>query len=417
MTAMIPRRCRLLPLAAALLIAASGCADESAPQQASPTASPSSSSAEAAQEIDAGIAQRLDAAIDQAMKAVNVPGAIVGVWAPEGSYVRSFGVADTATGTPMKTDFYSRIGSVTKTFTVTGVLQLADQDKLGLDEPIAKFIDGVPKGDQITLRQLARMQSGLFNYTETKPFQDAIFADPRRHFTPQELLGFAFTEPNTFPPGEGFEYCNTNTILLGLVVEKVSGQPLHDYIRDHISTPLGMSDTIFPTDNTFPEPHAQGYTIQTANATETTATDWDPSWGWAAGAMISTLEDMHIWAPALATGKLLTPQMQAQRLQTVGAPGLPPQDGYGLGIFNLAGWVGHNGSLPGYQTVAVYLPEKQTTMVILTNTDIESQGAEPSTTVAAAITKELTPDHIYTLSPEVQEPDATPSPAPTTKPR
>ena len=237
------------------------------------------------------------------------------------------------------------------------------------------------------------------------------------HFTPQELLGFAFTEPNTFPPGEGFGYCNTNTILLGLVVEKVSGQPLHDYIRDHISTPLGMSDTIFPTDNTFPEPHAQGYTIQTANATETTATDWDPSWGWAAGAMISTLEDMHIWAPALATGKLLTPQMQAQRLQTVGAPGLPPQDGYGLGIFNLAGWVGHNGSLPGYQTVAVYLPEKQTTMVILTNTDIESQGAEPSTTVAAAITKELTPDHIYTLSPEVQEPDATPSPAPTTKPR
>ena len=79
---------------------------------------------------------------------------------------------------------------------------------------------------------------------------------------------------------------------------------------------------------------------------------------------------------------------------------MPPQDGYGLGIFNLAGWIGHNGSLPGYQTVAVYLPEKQTTMVILTNTDIESQGAEPSTTLAAAITKELTPDHIYTLSPK-----------------
>ena len=133
--------------------------------------------------------------------------------------------------------------------------------------------------------------------------------------------------------------------------------------------------------------------------------------------MISTLDDMHIWAPALATGDLLTRQMQEQRLQTVGAPGLPPQDGYGLGIFNLAGWIGHNGSLPGYQTVAVYLPEKQTTMVILTNTDIESQGGEPSTTLATAITKELTPDHIYTLSPEVQEPDATPSSAPTTRPR
>jgi D-alanyl-D-alanine carboxypeptidase len=113
--------------------------------------------------------------------------------------------------------------------------------------------------------------------------------------------------------------------------------------------------------------------------------------------MISTLDDMRIWAPALATGKLLTPQMQAQRLQTVGSPGMPPQDGYGLGIFNLGGWIGHNGSLPGYQTVAVYLPQKQTTLVILINTDIEYQGSEPGTTLATAITKELTPDHIYSL--------------------
>ena len=151
-----------------------------------------------------------------------------------------------------------------------------------------------------------------------------------------------------------------------------------------------MSHTTFPTDNAFPDPHAQGYTVHTVDGKETTATDWNPSWGWAAGAMISTLDDMHIWAPALATGKLLTPQIQAQRLQTVGAPGLPPQDGYGLGIFNLGGWIGHNGSLPGYQTVAVYLSEKQMTLVIFTNTDIESQGSEPSTTLATAITKEIT---------------------------
>ena len=411
------RRHRFPALAAALLIATSACADGPTAQQETATATPTSSSTEPTTEIDAGIAQRLDTAIEQAVKAVKVPGAIVGAWGPEGRYIRAFGVADKATGTPMKTDFYSRIGSVTKTFTVTGVLQLADQGKLGLDDPIAKFVGGVPDGDRITLRQLARMQSGLFNYTGTKPFQEALFADPRRLFTPAELLGWAFAEPSTFPPGSGFEYSNTNTVLLGLVVEKVGGQPLHDYIRDHISSPLGLSDTIFPTDNAFPDPHAQGYTVQTADGAETTATDWDPSWGWAAGAMISTLEDMHTWAPALATGKLLTPAMQQQRLQTVGAPGLPPQDGYGLGIFNLDGWIGHNGSLPGYQTVVVYQPQEQTTMVILINTDIEQQGSEPATTLATAITKELTPDHIYSLSPEVQDPDATPSPVPTTKPR
>jgi D-alanyl-D-alanine carboxypeptidase len=377
-----------------LLLATSGCADEPTSPQPSAT-SPASSQSEPP--MNDALAKRLDSAVNQAMTAAAVPGAIIGVWGPDGTYVRAFGVADKSTRVPMKTNYYSRIGSQTKTFTATAVLQLADEGKLGLDDPIVKYIDGVPQGDKITLRQLARMQSGLFNYSEAKGFQQALFADPRRPFTPQELLAFAFSEPNVFPPGEGFEYCNTNYILLGLVVEKVGGQPLHDYIRNHILTPLGMSHTSFPTDNGFPEPHAQGYTVQTAGGKEAAATDWNPSWGWAAGAMISTLDDMHIWAPALATGKLLTPEMQAQRLQTVGSPGMPPQDGYGLGIFNLGGWIGHNGSLPGYQSVAVYLPQKQTTLVILINTDIEYQGGEPSTTLATAITKELTPDHIYSL--------------------
>jgi D-alanyl-D-alanine carboxypeptidase len=388
-------RMTALAVTAVLLLATSGCTDKPTSTQPSATAPPASS--EAARPIPDALAQRLDTSVNQAMTAAAIPGAIVGMWGPDGSYVRAFGVADKTTRAPMKTDFHSRIGSVTKTFTVTGVLQLADQGKFGLDDPIAKFVDGVPRGDKITLRQLARMQSGLFNFTESTAFQQAMFADPRQPFTPHELLNYAFAQPNRFPPGEGFEYCNTNTVLLGLVVEKVSGQPLHSYINDHIVAPLGMSHTSFPTTNAFPEPHAQGYTVQTADGKEAAATDWNPSWGWAAGAMISTLDDMHTWAPALATGKLLSPQMQAQRLQTVGSPGMPPQDGYGLGIFNLGGWIGHNGSLPGYQTVAVYLPQKQTTLVTLINTDISYQGGEPSTALATAITKELTPDHIYSL--------------------
>jgi D-alanyl-D-alanine carboxypeptidase len=387
-----------LAVTAVVLVATSGCADESKPQ--SSTTSPPATS-ETAKPMNDALAQRLDAAVNQAMTAASIPGAIVGIWGPDGDYVRAFGVADKTTRAPMKADFYSRIGSVTKTFTVTAVLQLADQGKLRLDDPIAEFVDGVPLGDKITLRQLARMQSGLFNYSASPEFQQAMFADPRHPFTPRELLNYALAQPNQFPPGEGFEYCNTNTILLGLVVQEVSGEPLNTYIQDKILAPLGMSHTSFPTTNAFPEPHAQGYTVQTADGKETTATDWDPSWGWAAGAMISTLDDMRIWAPALATGKLLTPQMQEQRLQTVGQPGMPPQDGYGLGIFNLGGWIGHNGSLPGYQTVTVYLPQKQTTLVIMINTDIEYQGNEPSTTVATAITKELSPDHIYSLGPQM----------------
>jgi D-alanyl-D-alanine carboxypeptidase len=404
-------------VSAVLLLVAQGCGGQPAQQSASAPSSAVTSGAEIGTPMADPVVQRLDDAIHQAMRAAAIPGAIVGVWGPDGSFVRAFGVADTTTNAPMKTDFYSRIGSETKTFTVTAVLQLADEGKLGLDDPIGKFVGGVPQGDKITLRQLARMQSGLFNYSASPAFQKAMFADPRTPFTPQELLEFAFAQPNQFPPGESFEYCNTNTVLLGLVVAKISGQPLHDYVRDHILTPLNMADTSFPTTNAFPKPHAQGYTVQTADGKRTTATDWDPSWAWAAGAMISTLDDLHIWAPALATGRLLTPQMQAQRLETVGSPGMPPDDGYGLGIFNLGGWIGHNGSLPGYQTVAVYLPQKQTTMVILLNTDIENHGNEPGTTVATAITKVLTPDHIYALGADVQAPDLTDAPTPTSKPR
>jgi D-alanyl-D-alanine carboxypeptidase len=387
---------RILALVAtAVLLVVSGCATQSTSPQSSTTNPPAAP--QAAKPMNDALARRLDAAINQAMTAAGVPGAIVGVWGPDGDYIRAFGVADKTTRAPMKTDFYSRIGSVTKTFTVTAVLQLADQGELGLDDAIAEYVPEVPLGDRITLRQLARMQSGLYNYSNSPEFQQALFADPRREFTPRELLNDALAQPNQFPPGEGFEYSNTNTVLLGLVVQKVGGQSLADYVHDHILVPLGMSHTSFPDTNEFPDPHAQGYTVQTADGKEVVATDWNPSWGWAAGAMISNLDDMRIWAGALATGKLLTPQMQAQRLQTVGSPGMPPQDGYGLGIFNLGGWIGHNGSLPGYQTVVVYLPEKQASLVILTNTDIEYQGAEPSTTLATAITKELTPDHIYSL--------------------
>jgi D-alanyl-D-alanine carboxypeptidase len=412
MAAMVFRRCGVLVLTAALMFI-SGCGNDSASQDGTTTETPG---APDAKEVDAAVAQRLDDAITKAMDQTGVPGSIVGIWGPDGEYIRAFGVADQAGGAPMQTDFYHRIGSQTKTFTVTGVLQLADQGKLGLDDPIAEFVDGVPEGDKITLRQLARMQSGLANFSDSVDFQQALFADPYRNFTPQELLDYAFAEPVKFAPGEGFLYCNTNTVLLGLVVEKVSGQTLPDYIRDHITTPLGMSHTSFPTTNAFPDPHAQGYTTQDADNSEMVATDWNPSWAWAAGAMISTLEDMHIWAPALATGKLLTPDMQAQRLQTVTTPGMPAQDGYGVGLFKLGGWIGHNGSLPGYQTVSVYLPEKQTSLVIFTNTDIASNGQEPSTLVAKAITEIISPENVYTMGDAVQPPDITSPPAPTAPP-
>lgn len=387
---------RALPIVFAMVLALTACGESVDTTQTTGSRNPAVTAP--ATTMAAEVTDRLDDAVERVMTEAGIPGAIVGIWGPGGDYVRAFGVADTKTRAPMKTDFYSRIGSLTKTFTVTAVLLLADQGRLGLDDPIAGYVDGVPGGDAITLRQLARMQSGLPDYTATPEFVPTVIADPGRAFAPTEMLEFAFSQPPMFAPGDGYHYSNTNTVLLGLVVEKVSGQSLGDYIRHHISAPLGMAETSFPTDATFPGPHATGYTVQPPDDREMTATDWNLSWSWAAGNMVSTLHDLRIWAPALVTGTLLSRQMQQQRLQMVESSGQPAPEEYGLGMFNVAGWIGHNGSVPGYQTVSVYLPERQTALVILTNTDIAFRGAEPGTLLARAVTTELTPDHVYTLS-------------------
>ncbi|MEU8431600.1 serine hydrolase domain-containing protein [Streptomyces sp. NPDC029216] len=370
--------------------------------------------------LDDATAARLDRTVQDVLKKTGVPGAIVGISAPgKGEYTRAFGVADKTTGQPMASDFFSRIGSETKTFTVTAVLQLAQKGEVGLDNPIGTYVKGVPNGDKVTLRELAGMRSGLLSYTATQPFYKALTTDPKRHYAPQELLDYAFHAPKPviFAPNTQFNYSNTNLILLGLVVEKVSGQPLSAYIRDQILRPAKMDHTSFPDDAAFPAPHAQGYTQQTASGKTEDATDWNPSWGWAAGAMISDLHDLRIWAKTLATGvfpdgtRMVSPEMQKQRLDT--PPTSIPGAGYGLGIFDVQGWIGHNGSLPGYQSLTMYLPEQQATMVVLLNTDVPygPQQEEPSTVFGQALTKVLTPEHVYNLPAAVQK-DMTPPPTP-----
>ncbi|WP_329468090.1 serine hydrolase domain-containing protein [Streptomyces sp. NBC_01431] len=380
-------------------------------QSPSPSASASSDTGFA--NLTPAVAARLDTAIKQVMREANVPGVAVSVSAPgKGSYVKAFGVADKSTGAPMKPDLYVRIGSETKTFTVTALLQLVDQGKLAIDDPISKYVKGVPNGDKIRLRDLADMRSGLFNYSEDPGFVKAFLTNPKKPMTPQQLLDYSFKHPVAFQPGTRFVYCNTNLILLGLVVEKVGGMPLHDIITQKVLKPAGLNHTVFPTGAEFPNPHAQGYTNQTLSGKVENSTDWNPSWAWAAGAMISNLPDLKSWAHTLATGTLLSAKTQAARLRFLPTP--IPGAGYGLGILNVQGWIGHNGSLPGYETLTVYLPEAKATMVVVLNTDILHNNIEPSTLFGQAITRIVSPGHVFGLPtpephPSAPSPSSTPS--------
>lgn len=337
---------------------------------------------------------RLDKAIEDVRKQAGIPGLVVGLWMPgKGRYVRATGVADKVTGEPMTTDGFVRIGSETKTFTVTALLKLVDDGKIGLDDPISKYIAGVPNGQNITLRHLAEMRSGLFPYTDDEDFQHDLLSDPSRFFTPHEVLAYGYKHKNTFDPGAQFQYSNSNLILLGIVVEKVSGHRLVDVLEKRVFRPAKLNHTLLPDGPEFPEPHPRGYTNQTLTGQVTDSTDWNPSWAWAAGGMISDLEDLRRWAKIVATGELLSPETQAQRLKFL--PTGFPGTGYGLGIMNSGGWIGHNGSIPGYETVTVYLPSQKATLVLMLNTDITTQGMEPSSPVARAITEIVTPNNIY----------------------
>jgi D-alanyl-D-alanine carboxypeptidase len=340
------------------------------------------------------LTERLDRAVAEVREQAGIPGVVVGLWMPgKGSYVRATGVADTVTRLPMTADSYVRIGSETKTFTVTALLELVDDGRIGLDDPIAKYVRGVPNGHRITLRQLAGMRSGLFPYTADADFIHDLLSDPERYFNPREALTYGFRHANTFGPGEDFQYSNTNLVLLGLVIEKVTGRKLADVLHERVLRPAGLRHTLFPQDDEFPEPHPRGYTDQTLSGEVEDVTDWNPSWAWAAGAMISDLHDLRRWAKVVATGELLSPETQAQRLKML-PTGYPGTD-YGLGIFETNGWIGHNGSIPGYETVTVYLPSQKATLVIMINTDVVVDGQEPSTLLARAVTAVATPDNVY----------------------
>ena len=338
---------------------------------------------------------RVDTAVAATLADMGVPGAIVGLSVPGRlDYIRALGVADTASGRAMTIDDHTRIGSVTKTFTGTVVLQLVDEGRIRLSDPISQYVAGVPSGDEITLDMLGRMRSGLVNYTEEDEFASGLFTESPAGpyaFTPSvpELLGLSFRRPLNFPPGSRFEYSNTNTLLLGLVIEKVTGSPLDQVLRQRVLEPLGLTQTTYPDNGFMPEPYARGY-AKIPDGTVGDSTLWNPSWAGAAGEIVSNYADLAVWARAVGRGDLLTPATQASRMRMQdGFPGAT----YGFALLDSGGWVGHGGTIPGYTTIVAYLPDADATLVVLVNSNVPAKHA--ASQIATAVTSLATQDHVF----------------------
>jgi D-alanyl-D-alanine carboxypeptidase len=341
----------------------------------------------------AATTKAIDVAITNWFARYKAPGVIVGIWIPQkGTYVSAQGVSNPTTGIGMNVNDHMRVGSVTKTFTITLLLQLADRNRLSLDDPVSKYLPYVPDGGKITLRMLANMTSGIFNYTEDAIWEEQAAANPYRAWTIRELVNVGLSHPPYFAPGAGWHYSNTNTLLAGLVIEKVLGQPIATAYQRYIFTPLGLHHTIWPLSGALPFPYAHGVTQTNDKIVD--ATKWNPSIAGTAGAIVSTLADMRIWAKAVATGdKLISPAMQKQRLTWVKLPPLTPDHTYGLGISNDHGWLGHNGSIPGFSSYVVYLPSQDATIVILASSDVPVDKKMPADALLNALTRILTPDN------------------------
>jgi D-alanyl-D-alanine carboxypeptidase len=349
--------------------------------------------------------RRLISQFELTVSNLRVPGSVLIVRTPRERLERTYGTGRLGVPQPMTINDRFRIGSVTKTFTGTVILQLCQSGQLALDDPVSRYRPDVPNGDRITIEQLMTMRSGLFNYTLLRSLNQTMDLHPRQSFDVEHLLELAFrARPNPIP-GRDFEYSNTNTVLLGQIAQQLDGRPLAQQFRERLFGPVGMQDTFMPAVRVsgLPTPHPQGYMYGTNVSTLKTerlppaqlrralqgtllpndVTIANPSWGGAAGAAISTSRDIALWAKALCDGSLLNRRWQRLRLDSIRAAN-PKQNGdagYGLAIARFGPVYGHTGEIPGFQTFVGYDPHRRLTLAAWTNLKASPQGEAPASEI------------------------------------
>jgi D-alanyl-D-alanine carboxypeptidase len=203
----------------------------------------------------------LQGVVEATAKELLLPGAMVLLRTPQGDLAFGYGATELGGTNSPRADTHFRAASNTKTMTAAVIVLLAQEGKLRFDDPVSKYVSGVPDGDNITISELLKMRSGLYNYTSAPELAESLDHDPTRAWTPEELLVIAFKRPPLFAPGTENDYCNTNYVLLGLIVEKLEGAPLAKVFQDRLFGPLGMKRTLLPanTSNAIPEPYSHGY--------------------------------------------------------------------------------------------------------------------------------------------------------------
>lgn len=306
----------------------------------------------------------------------------------DGREVVTEAVGDSMTGIPANTAMHFRNGAVAISYVATLLLKLAEEGKVSLDDRLSTWLPEIPHAERVTLRQLAQMTSGYVDYViGNTEMNDDNYADPFRAWTTNELLAFSTAKPLLYEPGTNWNYSHTNYVLLGMALEKATGENMSDMLSDKVLRPLGLTGTVASLTAEVPSPVLHAFTSERREALGIPAatpfyeesTFWNPSWTITHGAIqTTTIFDLEATAVGIGSGRLLTPESYRQMVSTDlrgksrAQPGcatcMPMNEGYtyGLGIVVSGNWLLQNPMFAGTAAVEAYLPSQKIAIAVAT---------------------------------------------------
>jgi CubicO group peptidase (beta-lactamase class C family) len=415
---MMVSRAQCVGLAACVAVLIAGCSSGTEPTTVSPPTTTATSPAPQPSALKTVDPKAFQAVVDAAAKQLKVPGAMVLLRTPQGTFTAPVGTTELGAQTPPAANTHFRIASNTKTMTAALIVLLAQDGKLKFSDPVSSYVPNVPNGENITVAELLKMRSGLYGYTADPALAAAMDADPGKAWTPREVLDIAFRHPPQFAPDASYEYSNTNYALLGLVAEKVGGRPLAQQLAERLFRPVGLTQTSLPAsdDTSMPAPYSHGYmyggsfyaladdpypaemqaAAQAGTLQPIDYTHQNSSYATAAGGAISTAEDLATWMKALVSGKVFNADFHQQWLTSPQAenPDAPDGQKYGYGISyqrfgpNAAMYY-HGGELPGFNSFMGYDPDNDVALVIWTNLTLSPEGKTTAQAMLATILDEI----------------------------
>src|SRR5207249_2547354 len=282
-----------------------------------------------------------------------------------------------------------RIGSNTKTFVISVLLQLVGEKKLSLDDPLSRFPLGVtiPNAEGITVRELCDMRSGLFEAYGTPQFAALNMKVPE-NFDPRTLVAWAVQQKPYFAPGKGYRYSNTNYLLIGMIIEEITKDSVGNQIRKRLLEPIGLKQTSYPETEAMPSPWVHGYHLDKQGNWEDISNTIPVAFMGSAGAMISDMNDIRRWIELYATGKTIGAGSYQDLINCIPFLG---NTSFGLGITCSEGWYGYTGALPGYNTADYYSPATGTTILAWINYQAKEPGYGGAITAARLANAPLNP--------------------------